>query len=85
MNILNNISEFFINFWNNLVAKVSTITVIIAICFIIVGLSLTILADRSAGISRRKRNLPESDRTIVFLKVLGILLVFMAFLIFIFI
>ena len=83
MSLMLSVKSYFTNFWDNFVAKISTTTIIVALCFLVVGLTCTILASRFARISCKSNEVPENNKTLVVFKVIGIFFVFGAFLIFI--
>ena len=83
MSLMLSVKSYFTNFWNNFIDKISTTSVIVALCFLVVGLTCTVLARRFARISSKSNEVPDDSKTLVIFKVIGIFFVFGAFLIFI--
>ena len=85
MSLMLSVKSFFTKFWNNFIDKISTAPVIVALCFLVVGLSFSILAGRFERKSDVDENgEPVINKTVVAFKVIAIFFVFGAFLLFLF-
>lgn len=74
----------FSTFWTNFVAKITTVEMIIAIAFAIVGVSIAVLARKITKTARKTDTIDDSDSLYISLKVVGLICLFIAILIIIF-
>lgn len=84
MSLMLSVKSFFTKFYENFIDKISETAIIVALCFLVVGLSCTILARRFARVSTKSDEVPDNNRTLAVFKIIGLFFVFGAFLIFIF-
>lgn len=82
--IMNLLLDTFSSFWTNFVAKITTVEMIIAIAFAIVGVSIAILARKITKTVRKSDKIEDSDSLYISLKVVGLVCLFIAILIIIF-
>ena len=74
----------FKDFWTNFIARISTVEMIVAICFAVVGVSLAIIARKITRAFRKVDEIEDNDSLYISLKVVGLVCLFVAILIIIF-
>lgn len=67
--------------WNNLIARLSMPSVIFALAFAIVGISLAIIAKRVAVVVRKSDEIDEKDPIMIGFKAAGLACLFVSVLI----
>lgn len=78
MNMLLNV---FKNFWDNLITRLSMPSMIFAIVFAIVGVSLAIIARKVAVVVRKSNDIDEKDPVMIGFKAAGLACLFVSILI----
>jgi len=71
----------FKDFWNNLIARLSMPSIIFAIVFAIVGISLAIIARRVAVVARKTDDIDDKDPIMIGFKAAGLACLFVSVLI----
>lgn len=71
----------FKDFWNNLIARLSMPSIIFALAFAIVGISLAIIAKRVAIVVRKTDDIDEKDPIMIGFKATGLACLFVSVLI----
>lgn len=82
--IMNLLLGTFQDFWTNFIARITTVEMIIAICFAILGVSLAIIARKITRVVRKVDEIEDNDSLYISLKVVGLVFLFVAILIIIF-
>lgn len=78
MNILLNV---FTDFWNNFLQRLSMPSIIFALVFAIIGVSLAVIARRVAVVVRKSKDIDEKDPIMIGLKAVGLACLFVSVLI----
>lgn len=81
MNILLNIFQ---EFGENFVRRIQMPSIIIALAFAIVGVSLAVLARRIARAVRKSNDIADNDGVLISLKAVGLVFLFVSVLIIVF-
>lgn len=81
MNILLNIFQ---EFADNFVRRIQMPSIIIALAFAIVGVSLAVLARRIARVVRKSNEIADNDAVLISLKSVGLVFLFVSVLIIVF-
>ena len=81
MNFLLNIFQ---EFGENFVRRIQMPSIIIALAFAIVGVSLAVLARRIARAARKSNEIADNDAILISLKAVGLVFLFVAVLIIVF-
>lgn len=74
----------FKDFWNNLIARLSMPSIIFALAFAIVGISLAIIARRVAVVARKTEDIDDKDPIMIGFKATGLACLFVSVLIIVF-
>ena len=78
MNMLLNVFD---NFWENLIRKISTPSMLFAIGFAILGVSLAIIAKKVAKVVRKSDEIDDKDPVMIGFKAAGLVFLFVSVLI----
>lgn len=81
---MNLVLNVFQTFGENFIKRIQMPSVIVALCFAVVGLALAILAKRIARVVRKSNNISDNDSVLVSFKSIGLVCLFVSVLIIIF-
>ena len=74
----------FTDFWNNFIERMQIPSIIVALVFAVVGVSLAVLARRIARVIRKTNDIKDNDGCLIAFKAVGLICLFVSVLIIIF-
>lgn len=84
MSLSLSILTVFQSFFNSILNRLQLPNVIMGIVFAVVGIAFATLAKRIARIVRKKNDIPDDDKVMITLKVIGLVCLFIALLVLVF-